>query len=185
LRDRQGRIHPAAVFAELSRVAPDDAVIAVDVGNNTYAFGHYFECSGRQDVVMSGYLGSIGFGLPAALGAWVATGRSRKVVAVVGDGGLGQYLMEFTTAVKYGMDITVVVLDNGELAKISREQISALRPVWQTSLVNPDFAAFARSCGGHGVRVDDAADLADALAEAMATVGRPSLVSVRSSAEAI
>jgi thiamine pyrophosphate-dependent acetolactate synthase large subunit-like protein len=185
LRDRQGRVHPAAVFVELARAIPEDAVIAVDVGNNTYAFGHYFECSGRQDVVMSGYLGSIGFGLPAALGAWVATGSSRKVVAVVGDGGLGQYLMEFTTAVKYGMDITVVVLDNGELAKISREQIAAIRPVWQTSLVNPDFAAFARSCGGHGVSIEDAAHLPDALREAMTIPGRPSLVAVRSSAEAI
>ncbi|HMC81160.1 MAG TPA: thiamine pyrophosphate-binding protein, partial [Acidimicrobiia bacterium] len=72
LVDHQGRLHPALVFAELSTLMPDDAVIAVDVGNNTYSFGRFFECRGRQDVLMSGYLGSIGFGLPAALGASVA-----------------------------------------------------------------------------------------------------------------
>jgi len=49
-------------------------VIAVDVGLNAYAFGHYFECGEGQDVLMSGYLGSIGFGFPAAMGAWAAAG---------------------------------------------------------------------------------------------------------------
>ncbi len=83
LTDHQGRLHPALVFAELSAVCPDDAVIAVDVGNNTYSFGRFFECRGHQDVLMSGYLGSIGFGLPAALGASVAVrreGSGRKVI---------------------------------------------------------------------------------------------------------
>ena len=55
----------------LSRLIPADAVIAVDVGNNTYSFGRYFECS-QQSILMSGYLGSIGFGYPAAMGAWAA-----------------------------------------------------------------------------------------------------------------
>ena len=95
LVDAQGRLHPALVFEVLSELVPDDAAIAVDVGNNTYSFGHFFECRGRQDVLMSGYLGSIGFALPAALGASVAVRRSgsnRKVVSISGDGGLGQYL---------------------------------------------------------------------------------------------
>ena len=51
---------------------PTDAVIAVDVGNNAYSFGRYFEVD-RQRILMSGYLGSIGFGFPAAMGAWAAT----------------------------------------------------------------------------------------------------------------
>jgi pyruvate oxidase len=160
-------------------------VIAVDVGNNTYAFGHYFECSGDQDVLMSGYLGSIGFALPAAMGAWAAVGDRRKVVSVSGDGGLGQYLAEVTTAVKYGMAITHVVLDNGELGKISKEQIGAIRPVWQTGLVNPPFDEFARSCGAAGFRVDHVDDLDDALDAAMAVDDRPSLVAVRSSVRSL
>ncbi len=178
MTDEQGRMHAARMFDVLSRHAPENAVLAVDVGNNTYAFGHYFESKARQDVLMSGYLGSIGFGLPAALGAWAATQGSRKVISVSGDGGLGQYLADFTTAVKYGMDITHVVLNNDELAKISRDQVGALRPVWQTSLVNPDFAAFARNCGGVGFRVEDPDDLEDALSSALAVKGGPSLVEV-------
>ena len=185
LVDGAGRLHPAAVFEALGQAVPADAVIAVDVGNNTYAFGHYFECRPGQDVLMSGYLGSIGFGFPAAMGAWAAVRGTRKIVAVAGDGGFGQYLAEFTTAVKHGMDITLVLLDNGELGKISREQISAIRPVWQTGLVNPDFAAYAESCGGVGFRVTARAELAPAFAAAMAVTGRPALVDVHSSAQAV
>src|SRR5690606_21606698 len=104
--DASRGIGAAAVMDSLTRLVDPDAVIAVDVGNNTYAFGRYFEASGRQDLVMSGYLGSIGFALPAAMGAWAAFGDSRQIVSVSGDGGFGQYAMELTTAVKYGMDIT-------------------------------------------------------------------------------
>jgi len=185
LVDGAGRMHPAAVFEALTQAAPEDAVIAVDVGNNAYAFGHYFECKPGQDVLMSGYLGSIGFGFPAAMGAWAAAGGTRKVIAVTGDGGFGQYLAEFTTAVKYGMSITHVLLNNSELGKISREQVSAIRPVWQTDLVNPDFVAFAESCGGRGFRVDTRDQLEQALREAMAVTDRPALVEVRSSAQAV
>jgi thiamine pyrophosphate-dependent acetolactate synthase large subunit-like protein/nitrite reductase/ring-hydroxylating ferredoxin subunit len=181
LVDDQGRMHPAQLFSVLSDLVPDDAAIAVDVGNNTYAFGHYFSSRGDQDVVMSGYLGSIGFALPAALGAWAAIGSSRKVISISGDGGLGQYLADFTTAVKYNMNITHIVLNNDELAKISREQVGSLRPVWQTSLVNPDFAAFAELCGGRGYRIDDPDDLAPSLAAALAVEGGPSLVEVTTS----
>ena len=183
--DGRGRLHPAALFAALSATAPDDAVIAVDVGLNAYAFGHYFECVERQDVLMSGYLGSIGFGFPAAMGAWAATGGARKVIAVTGDGGFGQYLAEFTTAVKYGMPILHVLLDNSELGKISREQISAIRPVWQTELMNPDFAAYAESCGGRGFRVETANELPAVLAEAIAVPDRPALVVVPTAATAV
>ena len=181
LRDQAGRLHPAAVFEVLSELVPDDAVLPVDVGNNTYAFGHYFESSGRQDVLMSGYLGSIGFALPAALGAWAAVGDRRPIVSISGDGGLGQYLADFTTAVKYDMGITHVVLNNTELGKISREQVGAIRPIWQTDLVNPDFAAYAELCGGRGHRATTVDELRQGLEAALADDG-PSLVEVVSSA---
>jgi len=181
LRDADGWMHPARVFDVLGRISPADAVIAVDVGNNTYAFGHYFESKGHQDVLMSGYLGSIGFAFPAAMGAYAATLGARSIISISGDGGFGQYLAEFTTAVKYSMPITHVLLNNDELAKISREQISALRPVWQTDLVNPDFAAFANSCGGTGFRVEDPTDLEETLRAALAITDGPSLVEIRTS----
>src|SRR5207237_416266 len=118
-----------------------------------YSFGRYFEVSGGQDVLMSGYLGSIGFGFPAAMGAWAAVGDERPVVSVSGDGGFGQYAMELTTVVKYGMDITRVLLNKGELGKISKGQRAGEWAVWQTSPHNPDFAAFAQLCGAAGYRV--------------------------------
>ncbi len=176
-----GGIHSAAIFDVLSDVCPEDAVIAVDVGNNTYSFGRYFETKGQR-VLMSGYLGSIGFGFPAAMGAWAATQdleeyHGRKVISISGDGGFGQYAMEFTTAVKYGMNITHILLNNAQLGKISKEQRAGEWPVWETSLHNPSFAAFARLCGGHGTKVANAKDLRTAINEALAYNG-PSLVEI-------
>ncbi len=188
LNEKGKGVHSAAVFAALTATCPPDALIAVDVGNNTYSFGRYFETCGQR-VLMSGYLGSIGFSFPAAMGAWAATQdfdeyRGRKVISISGDGGFGQYPMDFTTAVKYGMDITHVLLNNSELGKISKEQRAGEWPVWETDLHNPSFAAYAELCGGKGIRVTDAADLEDALREAIAHEG-PALVEIITDAELV
>ncbi|MFK8052829.1 MAG: thiamine pyrophosphate-dependent enzyme [Woeseiaceae bacterium] len=180
-------IAAAALFASLTKHTPEDAILAVDVGNNTYSFGRYFEASGQQRVLMSGYLGSIGFGFPAAMGAWAATEeegpyQGRKVVSVSGDGGFGQYAMEFTTAVKYNMNICHILMNNSQLGKISKEQRAGEFPVWQTDLVNPSFAAFARACGGHGIRVSSVEKLDAAIEEAMALKG-PALIEVMTDAD--
>ncbi|MEL6955546.1 MAG: thiamine pyrophosphate-dependent enzyme [Pseudomonadota bacterium] len=185
--DRGKGVSAAALFDALTRHAPADAILPVDVGNNTYSFGRYFEPSGEQRVLMSGYLGSIGFAFPAAMGAWAATledgpFKGRKVISVSGDGGFGQYAMEFTTAVKYGMNITHILMNNAELGKITKEQKAAEFPVWQTGLVNPSFAGFARACGGMGERVSSRDQLDDALAKAIAHNG-PALVEVMTDAE--
>jgi thiamine pyrophosphate-dependent acetolactate synthase large subunit-like protein len=181
LRRRQDRsligVSSASLFDALSSLVPADAVLCIDVGNNAYSFGRYFEVSSHQDVLMSGYLGSIGFALPAAIGAWAAVGASRPVVSISGDGGFGQYAMELTTAVKHGMNITHILLNNGELGKISKEQRAGEWPVWQTGLHNPDFAAFAQLCGAAGFRVDNSAGLDAALSSALAHQG-PALVEV-------
>lgn len=174
--DRGHGVNSAVIFDSLSRLVAPDAAIAVDVGNNTYSFGRYFEVE-RQSVVMSGYLGSIGFAFPAAMGLWAAAGGGRQVVAVAGDGGFGQYAMEFSTAVKYDMDITAVILVNDELGKISKEQRGVEFPVWQTGLINPDFAEFARQCGGFGVRARSVDVLDDAISSALSHEG-PSLVHI-------
>ena len=173
--DRGRGLSAASVFAAMSRLVPEDAVIAVDVGNNTHSFGRYFECS-RQSVLMSGYLGSIGLGYPAAMGAWCAA-PELMIVCVTGDGGFGQYLGELTTAVKYAMDITHVLINNSMLGKITKEQRAVHFDVWQTGLHNPDFAAYAELCGARGQRVTDPADLDTAMSAALAHPG-PALVEV-------
>ena len=184
-RLKEGRgegISSMAVFEALSRTVPEDAIIAVDVGNNTYSFGRYFECT-RQSVLMSGYLGSIGFAFPAAMGAWAATleddprFKGRPVVSISGDGGFAQYMAELTTAVKHDMNITHVLLNNDELGKISKEQRSADLDVWHTSLHNPNFAAYAENCGALGIRVERDENIEDALERAMRHDG-PALVEV-------
>jgi pyruvate oxidase len=180
--DRGHGAASANVFHSLSRLTPEGMVIAVDVGNNTYSFGRYFECKPGQRVLMSGYLGSIGFGYPAAIGAWSATGD--QVLCITGDGGFGQYMGELLTAVKHGMNITHVLLNNGQLGKISKEQQAGSWDVWETSLHNPDFSEYARVCGALGIRVTDASQLDDAIARAFAHDG-PALVEVVTDAELI
>lgn len=164
--DNGNGVSSVAVFEAMKRHVAEDAAMAVDVGNNTYSFGRYFECS-KQSIVMSGYLGSIGFGYPAAMGLWAAVGDSRQIIAVTGDGGFGQYPMEVTTAVKYKMPIKHILLNNCELGKISKEQRAAEFDVWQTSLVNPDFAAFVTGTGALGIKVTKASELDEAFERLM------------------
>ena len=99
------------------------------------------------------------------------------MISVSGDGGFGQYLAEFTTAVKYGMNITHILLNNSQLGKISKEQRAGEFQVWQTDLHNPSFAAYARLCGGKGTKVTAADELGPAIAEALAHDG-PALVEI-------
>ena len=186
--DRGKGLNSAVVFAALSELAPHDAIIAVDVGNNTYSFGRYFETQGQR-VLMSGYLGSIGFGFSAAMGAWAATQdqeeyRGRKVISVSGDCGFGQYMGDFNTAVKYNMDITHILLNNSQLGKISKEQRAGEWPVWQTDLHNPNFATYAKLCGGKGFRVTKAEQLEKAIEDGLNHAG-PALVEIISDADLI
>ena len=126
-------------------------ILAVDVGNNTYSFGRYFEVQAPvgADVRLPGLDRLRRSRPPWAPGPPAQeedpTLRGRKVVSVTGDGGFGQYMGEFTTAVKYGMNITHVLLNNSQLGKITKEQRAGNWEVWQTSLSNPDFADYA-SC---------------------------------------
>ena len=178
--DRGKGISAIAVFDALNRLTPDHAVMCVDVGNNAYSFGRYFEPK-NHTFLMSGYLGSIGFAFPAAMGAWAAVGDERPVIAVAGDGGFCQYLAEMTTAVKYNMPIKTIILNNHELGKISKEQRADNLDVWATDLVNPNFAVYAESCGALGIRVTEKNALDAAIQQLMAHDG-PGLVEVMTDA---
>jgi thiamine pyrophosphate-dependent acetolactate synthase large subunit-like protein len=93
-------------------------------------------------------------------------------------------MAELTTAAKYGMDITHVLLNNSELGKISKEQRAGNWDVWQTSLHNPNFAELASLCGVKGIRVTEASQLDDVLREALDHDG-PALVEVLTDAALI
>jgi thiamine pyrophosphate-dependent acetolactate synthase large subunit-like protein/nitrite reductase/ring-hydroxylating ferredoxin subunit len=189
-RDNRGHgLNSAWIFEVLSELVPENAVIAVDVGNNTYSFGRYFETKGSQRVLMSGYLGSIGFSFPAAMGAWAATQCEKgylgcPVFSISGDGGFGQYMADFTTAVKYNMNITHILLNNSELGKISKEQMAGNWEVWQTSLHNPSFAEYAEICGGKGIKVTDEEELRQAIIDASNYQG-PGIVEIITDVELV
>lgn len=174
-RDNGRGINSAVIFEKLGEVVDPDALIAVDVGNNTYSYGRYFETK-EQRTIMSGYLGSIGFGFPAAMGAYMAK-TGRQIVSISGDGGFGQYMNEFLTAVKYRMNITHLLLNNRELGKISKEQRTGGWDVWQTYLENPSFAEYAQISGGFGIRVDSPDTIETGLRQALDYPG-PAIVEV-------
>ncbi len=116
---------------------------------------------------MSGYLGSIGFAFPAALGAWAATRGKRPVIAVAGDGGFAQYMAELVTSVKYNMNIKLILLNNSELGKISKEQRSGGFEVFATDLYNPDFTGFAKGCGALGLHVEKKDELEEKMRQVL------------------
>ena len=181
-KDNGAGINSAIIFNKLSKSVDEDALISVDVGNNTYSYGRYFECS-KQMTIMSGYLGSIGFSFPAAIGAWTVS-SGRQIVSISGDGGFGQYMGEFLTAVKYEMNITHILLNNAELGKISKEQRAGGWEVWQTDIKNPSFAEYAKISGGYGIKVEKTSDLDSAIKKALDFKG-PSIVEIMSDAKLI
>ncbi len=158
-------IRPPYIMKVLSETLPADAVISLDVGENQWWFGRNFRMK-RQRFAMSGYLGTMGFGLPGALAAKLAY-PDATVVCITGDGGFSMVMGDFVTAVRYDLPVVVAVLNNHHLAMIREEQREANYPSYGTDLTNPDFAAYAEVCGGVGIRVTRPRDLRDAVLKAV------------------
>ncbi len=130
----------------------------------------------RQRFAMSGYLGTMGFGLPGAIAAKLAY-PDATVVCITGDGGFSMVMADFATAVRYDLPIVVAVLNNHELAMIREEQREADYPPYGTDLTNPDFAAYAEACGGAGIRVTRPQELRDAVLAAL-QMNKPALIDI-------
>jgi acetolactate synthase-1/2/3 large subunit len=162
------------VMQHLKRVLPPDTVMCNGAGNFA-TWIHRFWPFRRFGTQLAPTSGSMGYGLPAAVGAkrlW----PERSVVCFAGDGDFLMHGQEFATAVQYGLPILVVLLDNGMYGTIRMHQereypgrISA------TQLKNPDFAAYAVAFGGHGERVTTTAEFAPALERAIAS-GKPAVL---------
>ncbi len=169
-------LHPQLFARAIDERAASDAIFGVDVGECTIWLARQMRMAGGRRMVGSFNHGSVGSGLPTALGA-IATHPSRQVWALCGDGGFGMSLTDFVTAVRFDWPLKVIVFNNGELGFVKMEMEVSGLPVYEpaTGLVNPDFAAFARACGGEGVRVEHAADIVPAVEQALASE-RPFLI---------
>lgn len=150
-------IRPPYIMKVLSEVIPEDALISIDVGENGWWFGRNFRMR-KQRFVMSGYLATMGFGLPGAIAAKLAY-PDQPVFCITGDGGFAMAMGDFVTAVKYHLPMVVAILNNRELGMIRVEQKMENYENFGTDLKNPDFAMFAKTCGGEGKRVSEPDDL--------------------------
>jgi pyruvate oxidase len=159
-------IRPPYLMKVLSDVIPDDAVIALDIGESAWWFGRNFPMT-HQRFVMSGYLGTMGFGLPAALAAKLAY-PEKTVVCITGDGGFSMAMADLVTAVKYDLPMVIVVFNNKQLAMIQVEQKAEGYQNFGTDLLNPDFATYAEACGGIGMRVSRPEEFPKAVQQALA-----------------
>ena len=117
-------------------------------------------------MVMSGYLASMGFGLPGAMAASLAY-PDRPIICITGDGGFAMVMADFLTALKYQMPIKVFVLNNKQLGMIMQEQKVEGYQGWQTELYDYSFADFAEHSGGTGIKVTDPNELERAVEKAL------------------
>ncbi|MFS0688005.1 thiamine pyrophosphate-dependent enzyme [Sporosarcina sp. 179-K 8C2 HS] len=133
----------------------------------------------QQRIVFSGYWRTMGFGLPAAMAAKLEQ-PEKQVVAIVGDGGLQMTLADLTTATRYGLDITVIVLNNGSL-QMERDKIKVMdKKEVGVDLTNPDFIKIAEACGWNGFHVATDQELESVLESALKTKA-PTLVDIQTS----
>jgi pyruvate oxidase len=160
-------IRPPYLMKVLNEKIADDAVISLDVGENCWWFGRNFQMKKTQKMVMSGYLASMGFGLPGAMAAALAY-PDRQIVCIAGDGGFSMVMADFLTVLKYKMPVKVFVLNNQSLGMIKQEQKVEGYQIWQTELYNPNFADFAEHSGGIGIKVTEPSELEAAVDRALA-----------------
>jgi len=168
-------INPGFVIQALRRNIDTDAIITVDVGDHTYWFYKKFLCEGHKPYINAN-MASMGFALPAALAAKLDF-PDRQVICVAGDGGFGMLMADFTTAVREKLNIVAVVFNDRVLKNIKKELVRDGYPIFGVEFPNPNFALFAESCGGFGVRVETPDKLDSALQNALKS-GRPAIVEV-------
>ncbi len=165
-----GRLHPQHVTRMIDALAADDAVFTCDVGLPTVWAARYLRMNGRRRLIGSFWHGSMANAMAQSLGVQAAC-PGRQVVSLSGDGGFTMLMGDLLSARQLGLPVKVVVFNNGSLGFIELEQKSSGFIDTGTELVNPDFAAMARACGIHGVRIEDPAELEAKLGEALAHPG--------------
>jgi len=170
------RIHPQAVARAVSDLARPDSTFVFDTGLNTLWSANWIRQTGSQRIIGSFNNAAVGTALGQANGVQ-ALDRSRQVIALCGDGGFNMLMGEFMTAVHHKLPVKVVIYNNSALGLITLEAESVGIVPFREAIEfpNPDFAALARACGGHGFTAKEPGDLKVALSEAFAVDG-PAIV---------
>lgn len=169
---------PKQVFEIINAAKPANTVIATDVGQHQMWTAQYVEFDGPRRFVSSGGLGTMGFGLGAAMGAYVAT--KDPVVLITGDGSFGMNLNELATAVTYKIPVVIVLLNNGVLGMVRQWQTLFFGKRYSNTVLSrkTDFVALAKSFGAEGVLAETPVEFKRAF-EAAVKAGKPTVIDVR------
>ncbi|AEG16400.1 acetolactate synthase, large subunit, biosynthetic type [Desulfofundulus kuznetsovii DSM 6115] len=167
--EENGHLKPQHVIREIYRVTKGQARITTEVGQHQMWAAHYYTYTRPRTFISSGGLGTMGFGLPAAIGVQVAC-PGEIVFDIAGDGSIQMNIQELATAVNYDLPVKVAILDNGYLGMVRQwQELFYNRRYSYSELVNPDFVKLAEAYGAVGMRVEKPADVRPALEQALAT----------------
>ena len=169
-------IHPQYVTRLASELAAEDAIFTCDVGSPIVWTARYLKVNGKRRIIGSFNHGSMANAMLQAIGAQSAYPK-RQVVSLSGDGGFTMMMGDFITLTQIGLNVKVIVLNNGSLGFIEMEMKASGFLDTGCELKNPNFAAMAEAMGVKGIRVEKPQDLHAALSEAFAHDG-PVLVDV-------
>jgi pyruvate dehydrogenase (quinone) len=163
-------IHPQQIAKAISDGAAKDAIFTCDVGLPTVWAARYLAMNGKRRLVGSFWHGSMANAMAQAIGAQAAF-PGRQVISLSGDGGFAMLMGDFLTMAQHRLPVKVVVFNNGTLGFVELEQKSTGFLDFGTELQNPNFAAVAEAAGIRGIRIEDAAEVADGIAAAFAHDG--------------
>jgi acetolactate synthase-1/2/3 large subunit len=166
----------AAILRSLRAGTPEDAIVVSDMNQIGYYANRFWPTYHPRSFLTSSYSGNLGFGFPTALGAKVAC-PDRPVVAIMGDGGFLFNSQELATAVQHGINVVVVVFNDGSYGNVARDLDEAWGGSVGADLVNPDFMKLADAYGVVGLRTKEPTEVGDLVREA-AGLDRPVLVEV-------
>ncbi|HAU32437.1 MAG: Acetolactate synthase [Desulfotomaculum sp. 46_296] len=166
--NEEGKLKPQFVIREIYRAGQDRARIVTDVGQHQMWSAHYYDYTRPRSFISSGGLGTMGFGLPAAIGVQVAC-PDELVFNIAGDGSIQMNIQELATAVNNNLPIKIAILNNGYLGMVRQwQELFYNHRYSQTELINPDFTKIAEAYGAVGMRIERQKDVAPALLEALA-----------------
>lgn len=148
LPDPDDHFHPVNIIRSMSEFVPEDTIICTDVGQHQMWVAQYYPFSEPRTLLTSGGLGTMGFGLPSAIGA-ALTDKKRKVVCISGDGSILMNIQELATLAEQQLNIKIVIMNNGRLGLVRQQQELFFdgRCFASTFESNPNFAAIAAGFG--------------------------------------